>query len=97
MVGGIACRCEKASGGARLYIMTLGVLPAYRGRGVGSQMVRNAIKLAEQDPNFLDVYLHVQVRQRRRAHGALRRVRTPRECASVPCACQRGVHARARC
>ena len=29
-------------------IMTLGV-PAYRGRGVGSQMVRNAIKLAEQD------------------------------------------------
>ena len=97
MVGGIACRCEKASGGARLYIMTLGVLPAYRGRGVGSQMVRNAIKLAEQDPNFLDVYLHVQVRQRRRAHGALRRVRTPRECASVQRACQRGVHARARC
>jgi ribosomal protein S18 acetylase RimI-like enzyme len=61
VVGGIACRLEVAPGGARLYIMTLGVLAPYRGHGVGSLLLRKAIQAVEFDPNIFAAYLHVQV------------------------------------
>lgn len=62
LVGGIACRYEKsASGSVRLYLMTLGVLAPYRGRGVGQRLLVRALTHATKDAAVEDVYLHVQV------------------------------------
>lgn len=43
-----------------LYIMTLGVLAPYRGRGIGSALVRRVLDEAEKEPRITSVYLHVQ-------------------------------------
>jgi N-alpha-acetyltransferase 50 len=48
----------------KLYIMTLGVLPAYRERGIGGQLLRYILKAALESPDAAgvrEVYLHVQV------------------------------------
>jgi len=44
-----------------MYIMTLGVLTAYRGFGLGSEMVELIIKTAEQRKEIVDLFLHVHV------------------------------------
>jgi GNAT superfamily N-acetyltransferase len=68
LVGGIACRYEKPPAGApagaatRLYIMTLGVLAPYRGRGVGQRLLLRALAEALREGSASEVYLHVQVR-----------------------------------
>jgi len=41
--------------------MTLGVLTAYRGYGLGSEMVELIIKTAEQKKEIVDVFLHMHV------------------------------------
>jgi len=62
VVGAICCRLEKLpTGKSRLYIMTLGVFAPYRRRGVGAKLLANTMKLAKDDPNIQDAYLHVQV------------------------------------
>uniref|UniRef100_A0A7S0RTJ0 N-acetyltransferase domain-containing protein n=1 Tax=Pyramimonas obovata TaxID=1411642 RepID=A0A7S0RTJ0_9CHLO len=62
VVGAICCRLEKQPcGKARLYIMTIGVFAPYRRRGIGAKLLANTMKLAKEDPNVTDAYLHVQV------------------------------------
>ena len=61
LVGGIACRFEKSGTKVRLYIMTLGVLAPYRGRGVGQRLLVRALNEAAKEAEVEDVYLHVQV------------------------------------
>ena len=41
-----------------VYIMTLGVLAAYRNRGIGSGMLKHVLERAEAD-GYLSIYLHV--------------------------------------
>merc|ERR1712233_84011 len=45
----------------RLYIMTLGVLKAYRNYGVGRRMLQHVIDLVEKRLNFNEIFLHVQI------------------------------------
>ena len=65
VVGAICCRLEPPSGPGpkRLYIMTLGVLAAYRRRGIASKLVKMMLDAVESEEQFADVeevYLHVQ-------------------------------------
>jgi ribosomal protein S18 acetylase RimI-like enzyme len=61
-VGSLACRLEKKEGstGVRLYIMTLGVLAPYRRIGIGSKLLKKTLEQCKEDPNIVEVYLHVQ-------------------------------------
>jgi N-alpha-acetyltransferase 50 len=57
-------RRPRTPGAAKLYIMTLGVLAAYRERGVGGQLIRHVMNTAQHSPDaagVTEVYLHVQV------------------------------------
>lgn len=61
-IGSVACRTEKLpGGGARLYILTLGVLAPYRGMGVGTRLLQQVLSLATEDSNIKEAALHVQV------------------------------------
>jgi len=44
----------------RIYIMTLGVLAPYRGRGIGSTLLRQIVEYAESHADVAEVFLHVQ-------------------------------------
>lgn len=63
LIGGIACRLEarKDGPGARLHIMTLGVLAGYRSMGLGSLLVQRTLCQARDMGEVYDVFLHVQV------------------------------------
>lgn len=68
-VGAVCCRTEQATGingatieeGNKLYIMTLGCLPAFRRSGVGTAMLKHVFHLVDNDPSITSIYLHVQV------------------------------------
>jgi len=64
LVGAVACRLEAPQGGAegkgKLYIMTLGVLPPYRGQGVGRRLLMHTLAEARKQNQASEVYLHVQ-------------------------------------
>lgn len=48
---------------SKLYIMTLGVLPTYRERGIGHKLITHVLELAsspEYSQHIEEVYLHVQ-------------------------------------
>lgn len=62
-VGEVACRLERApdgAPGARLYIMTLGVLAPYRGLGIGGALLQRALSAVAFDSDIFEAYLHVQ-------------------------------------
>ncbi|KAI9144085.1 acyl-CoA N-acyltransferase [Paraphysoderma sedebokerense] len=71
-VGGVCCRKEPitpastpSSGGKdkdsyKLYIMTLGVLAAYRRLGIGTDLLNHILTHAQSDPKAAEVWLHVQ-------------------------------------
>ncbi|XP_013413617.1 N-alpha-acetyltransferase 50-like [Lingula anatina] len=61
VVGAVCCRIDVSENQRRLYIMTLGVLAPYRRYGIGTVMLEHVLKICEQDGNFDNVYLHVQV------------------------------------
>jgi ribosomal protein S18 acetylase RimI-like enzyme len=49
----------------RLYIMTLAVLAAYRGRGIGSQLLQSVLDYCEKRaPTIAEIALHVQISNR---------------------------------
>ncbi len=50
-----------ASGIQRVYIRTLAVLAAYRGRGIGSQLMERLLHYCEQRPSVTELSLHVQI------------------------------------
>ncbi|KAI8076842.1 acetyltransferase, GNAT family protein [Halteromyces radiatus] len=63
-VGAICCRIEpelQQEGKYRVYIMTLGVLEAYRRRHLGHLLLQHVIDQAYRQPNITRIYLHVQV------------------------------------
>ncbi|KAI0780043.1 acyl-CoA N-acyltransferase [Fomes fomentarius] len=62
-IGTMCCRLEVKDDGAKLYLMTLGVLAPYRSRGVGSQSLQHLIDAAtaHAKPKITAIYLHVQV------------------------------------
>ncbi len=64
IVGAICSRVQED----KIYIMTLGVLPSYRGRAVGSKLVQSLIDFAGSEEsktlvsgNVKEVMLHVQI------------------------------------
>ena len=73
-MGAICCRVENdtTTGENKLYILTLAVLPVYRRRQVGSQLLESVLeearnwndkKQGQNDPSMLisSIYLHVQL------------------------------------
>lgn len=62
IVGAICTRISDAEDGdgKKLYIMTLAVLAAYRGRGIGSQLLRSVLDHSEQR-GMREIFLHVHV------------------------------------
>ena len=66
VVGGICCREDahegedEASRSKKLYIMTLGVLAAWRGRGIGSMLLQEVLDKAAERDDLDHIYLHVQ-------------------------------------
>lgn len=62
VVGAICCRIEIGEGGKKkLYIMTLGVLSAYRKRGVAKQLLEKVLAAVTEHPELGEIYLHVQI------------------------------------
>ena len=61
MVGAIACRLEeKEPGQKKLYIMTLGVLASYRGRGIGTKLLEHVLANVGALGEVKSIYLNVQ-------------------------------------
>jgi ribosomal protein S18 acetylase RimI-like enzyme len=62
VIGAICCRVQDDS---KIYIMTLGVLPSYRGRNVGTKLVQSVIDYAiteeAQKEGIKEISLHVQI------------------------------------
>lgn len=59
----MCCRVEPANTSGthdRLYIMTLGVLAAWRRHGVGKQLLLRVMSNLARYPSVGEVYLHVQ-------------------------------------
>jgi N-alpha-acetyltransferase 50 len=71
VVGALCARVEETepgSGRHRLYIMTLAVLAAYRGRGIGSQLLQSVLDYCERQRSsdsgevvISEIALHVQI------------------------------------
>ncbi|KIZ05363.1 hypothetical protein MNEG_2596 [Monoraphidium neglectum] len=60
LVGAIMCRLEaQQGGGARLYIVSLGVLAPYRCMGIGSQLLARSLAACGGDPEITSAQLHV--------------------------------------
>uniref|UniRef100_A0A7S3PRE8 N-acetyltransferase domain-containing protein n=1 Tax=Aplanochytrium stocchinoi TaxID=215587 RepID=A0A7S3PRE8_9STRA len=60
-VGSICCRLETKEDGEMMYIMTLGVLPKYRGMGIGTKLVEYITECAKTVYHCKGVRLHVWV------------------------------------
>jgi N-alpha-acetyltransferase 50 len=59
VVGAVSCRVEEVKGEQWMYIMTLGVLAAYRGMGIGSLLLSEAEQMARTE-GVDGLHLHVQ-------------------------------------
>jgi ribosomal protein S18 acetylase RimI-like enzyme len=60
LVGAICCRLEPTDEGFKLYVLTLGVLEAYRRLGLAERMLAHIIAKAREQPLIKEIYLHVQ-------------------------------------
>ncbi|GKY96791.1 hypothetical protein MPSEU_000638300 [Mayamaea pseudoterrestris] len=60
LVGAICARLDPSEP-RRLYIMTLAVVAAFRGREIGSQLLQNILDGCTKQPAIEEVALHVQV------------------------------------
>lgn len=67
VIGAICCRIQKDGDASKIYIMTLGVLPSYRGRRVGTKLVQSVIDYATGSSEesvkmgIDEIMLHVQI------------------------------------
>ena len=61
-MGGVTARKlqNAETGSYYLYIMTIGVLAAYRGRGIGAQLLQKVEEQAKADKSVAYIELHVQ-------------------------------------
>lgn len=63
VVGAVCCRIEppgSPEGREALYIMTLGVVAAWRRRNIGTQLLRRVLDSLPRYPSVGELYLHVQ-------------------------------------
>lgn len=63
VVGAVCCRIEppgSPEGHEALYIMTLGVLAAWRQRNIGTQLLGRVLDSLPRHPLVGELYLHVQ-------------------------------------
>jgi ribosomal protein S18 acetylase RimI-like enzyme len=60
-VGGLTVREEVVDEKNTAYIMTCGVLTAYRKYKIGTQLMENLIKTVKEDPSMKSIRLHVWV------------------------------------
>lgn len=60
LVGAICCRLEPTDEGFKLYVLTLGVLEAYRRLGLADRMLAHITAKAREQPEIQEIYLHVQ-------------------------------------
>ncbi|XP_036355965.1 N-alpha-acetyltransferase 50-like [Octopus sinensis] len=60
-VGAVSCRVDNSATQHRLYIMTLDCLFLYGRLGMGTVMLNHVLKICEEDGNFDNVFLHVQL------------------------------------
>lgn len=65
VVGGLICREEMKNDEKTLYILTFGVLEAYRKQGIGVQLFEQLLNMAKKDPELKKIYLHVQISNER--------------------------------
>ncbi|KAI3386121.1 hypothetical protein SNEBB_011326 [Seison nebaliae] len=61
IVGAICARIEHRDNETSMYIMTIGVLPAYRKMNIGSELMDEIEKCAKADKSIRRIYLHVQI------------------------------------
>lgn len=65
VVGALCTRFEEMKNGKRrLYIMTLAVLAAYRGRNIGSQLLQSVLDYCVEHQIASEIALHVQISNR---------------------------------
>ena len=62
LAGAIACRLELLPdrSGAKLYVMTVGVLAPYRDLQIGTRLLQHSLNFGSSDPFITEAYLHVQ-------------------------------------
>lgn len=60
-MGAYCCRIEPTEDSFKLYLLTFGVLDAYRRLGIGARMLEHILKKVDEQPDVREVYLHVQV------------------------------------
>ncbi len=61
VIGAVCCKIESADQDDKLYIMTLGILAPYRGRGIGAKMLNKVLhSQSTLSRRVHEVYLHVQ-------------------------------------
>jgi ribosomal protein S18 acetylase RimI-like enzyme len=60
LVGAVCARPADANDPSRIYIMTLAVLAAYRGRGIGGQLLQRLLDYCTAEASIIEIVLHVQ-------------------------------------
>ncbi|KRX00195.1 Acyl-CoA N-acyltransferase [Pseudocohnilembus persalinus] len=61
LIGAMTVRQEERNGEQTAYILTIGVLEAYKRHKVGTQLMEKLLEEVKEDPSIKAIYLHMQV------------------------------------